>query len=50
MMNKAWVRNITWITLLLLAAGMIALGWSREEWRTVLNKAVQICFQCIGLG
>lgn len=50
MMHKAWARNITWIALLLLAAGMIALGWCRGEWRTVLNKAVQICFQCIGLG
>ncbi|MCQ2458712.1 MAG: thioredoxin [Clostridia bacterium] len=47
-------RNICWIAVLLIAAGFIVYGtapeYAREEWRTVLNKAINICWQCVGLG
>ncbi len=36
--------------LLLLAVHMITVGVSRGEMSTVLNKAVNICLECIGLG
>lgn len=32
------------------AAGMIAYGISRGELSLVLNKAINVCFECIGLG
>ncbi|MDO5436533.1 MAG: CD1871A family CXXC motif-containing protein [Clostridia bacterium] len=48
------LRNICWIAVLLIAAGFIIYGtapeYAREEWRIVLNNAVNICYQCIGLG
>jgi len=35
-----------------LSAALIMLGWglSRGEMAVVLQKAVNICFECIGLG
>lgn len=38
------------LALLVLAAGMIAVGMLREEVELVLTKAVNICMECIGLG
>ena len=38
------------IAVLLAAAGMIAYGVARGEDVIILNKAIHICFQCIGLG
>lgn len=38
------------VALLVLAAGMIAVGVLREEVELVLTKAVNICMECIGLG
>ncbi|MDO4482977.1 MAG: CD1871A family CXXC motif-containing protein [Clostridia bacterium] len=53
-MNKHAIKNLVWIALLILAAGMICFGcletFAREEWRLVLDKAINICFECIGLG
>ena len=36
--------------LLLLAAGLIALGACSGEAQTVFVKATKICMECIGLG
>ncbi len=35
---------------LLLAVAFVALGVGRGEVSTVFQKAVNICFECIGLG
>lgn len=36
--------------LLIIAAGMIVYGVSRGEMAIAFNKAINICFECIGLG
>ena len=38
------------ITVIIAAAAMIAFGVSRGEMSVVLNKAINVCFECIGLG
>ena len=38
------------LALLALAAGLIAVGVGRGEAATIAQKAVNICFECIGLG
>ncbi len=43
-------KKIFKIALLLFAAAFIAIGISRGENTLVLQKAVRICMECIGLG
>lgn len=51
MHNKtACIKSIVRFLLLVLAAGFLACGFLRGEWETVLYKAVNVCFECIGLG
>lgn len=39
------------VLLLMIGAGMMAFGiLGREEHLIVLNKAIKICMECIGLG
>ena len=42
--------NILRIGIILAAAAMIAFGVSRGELSVVLNKAINLCFECVGLG
>ena len=53
-MKKPVFKNACWVLLLCAAVFGIAYGcaesFGREEWEIVLNKAVNVCFQCIGLG
>ncbi len=42
--------NILRIGVILAAAAMIAFGISRGELSVVLNKAIDLCFECVGLG
>ena len=46
-----WLREKRW-GLLMLALGIafIALGVLRGEHWTVLEKAVRVCLECIGIG
>ena len=48
-MDEKKRRIITW-TLLVISAVMIAAGVFRGEALAVLNKAVKVCMQCIGIG
>ncbi|MBD5514978.1 MAG: thioredoxin [Lachnospiraceae bacterium] len=43
-------KSIIQITAFLTAAFFILYGMVRGEVSVVLNKAVNICFECIGLG
>lgn len=43
-------KNFFKISLLLIAAAFIAIGILRGENMLVLQKAVRICMECIGLG
>ncbi|MDY6065434.1 MAG: CD1871A family CXXC motif-containing protein [Finegoldia sp.] len=47
-MNK-FSRKIALIPILL-GAGMIFIGANRGEVDIVLNKAIRICLECIGIG
>ena len=42
--------HLVQFALLLTAAGFIAYGVSRGEMAVVLQKAINICLECIGLG
>jgi len=43
-------KTVVQLGLLLIAAVFIIVGCIRGEAATVLKKAVNICFECIGLG
>ena len=42
-------RKLPWI-LLTLFLGLMAAGLLTGEYRTVLEKAVTVCLDCIGIG
>ena len=44
--TKTNIRN----TILVVAVAFIAIGMLREEHLVVLQKAVNICLECIGVG
>ncbi|MDE7291954.1 MAG: hypothetical protein K2N58_07905 [Treponemataceae bacterium] len=48
--SKLLQKNFFKISLLLIATAFIAIGISRGENTLVLQKAVRICMECIGLG
>jgi len=49
-MNKQAQSRLPAILALLLAVAMIAVGLLRDEHLVVLQKAVNICLECIGIG
>ena len=49
-MNKQAQSRLPTILALLLAVAMIAVGLLRDEHLVVLQKAVNICLECIGIG
>lgn len=48
--SKLLQKNFFKISLLIIATAFIAIGISRGENTLVLQKAVRICMECIGLG
>ena len=54
--RRCWVktedkrRRLAGLVALTLAAVLIVIGVHRGEVQTVAQKAVNICFECIGLG
>ncbi len=46
MSKRAWIST----ALLVVAAAFIVLGAVRQETAVVLQKAVNICLECIGIG
>lgn len=48
--RSCFLRNLCWIVLLAAGVFCVWYGVAREEWDIVLNKAIMICYQCIGLG
>jgi len=47
----AWKSKLLWQILLgITALTFLIIGISRGEVRTVFDKAVRICLECIGLG
>ena len=47
MANK---NKILQFLLILIAIAFIALGFLRSDNVEVLNKAIRVCFECIGIG
>ncbi len=43
-------RRIMQILILVLAVCAIAFGVYRQELSLIINKAIQICLECIGIG
>ncbi len=48
MKNKT--RNMITVCLLVASLVLIGLGVNAEEHKAVLNKAINICMECIGIG
>lgn len=48
-MDEKKRKIITW-TLLVVSVIMICIGIYRGEAVAVLNKAIKVCMQCIGIG
>ena len=40
----------SWMVLVPVAAVLVMLGLLQGDFQGVLNKAIRICFECIGIG
>lgn len=49
-MSKSRTLFLVRLVLLALACSLIAIGLSQSEALMVLQKAVKICLECIGIG
>ncbi len=47
---KESTRNIIMVFLFLTSVLLIGLGIHTQEHMTVLNKAINVCMECIGIG
>lgn len=43
-------KRVTQYVFLAMAVAFLLIGYKRLEFLTVLKKAANICFECIGLG
>lgn len=50
LMSKSRTLFLVRLVLLALACSLIAIGLSQSEALMVLQKAVKICLECIGIG
>ncbi len=44
------LRNKAWLVLMVIALGLITVGALSGEIKVVLNKAIYVCKECIGIG
>ena len=50
-MSKEFFKRVPWgAVALVLGLVMVSVGVLRGEPRIVLNKAIRICLECIGIG
>lgn len=51
-MSEKHILSSNWITLFFFLVGMVFLitGIWREEYTIVMEKAINICLECIGIG
>ncbi len=49
-MSPAKKRVVAQASVIAIAVAFILIGIFRDEVKTVLQKAVNICYECIGLG
>lgn len=47
---KAKHKNVISLALLVLSLALITLGLSQNQPQQVMEKAVQVCLECIGIG
>lgn len=45
-MKRKWIRR----GLIVVAAALIVAGIFRNDVNDVMNKAIRICYECIGIG
>lgn len=45
-----WLREKAGLLLLIAGVIFLAVGIARKEHSTVLEKAIRICLECIGIG
>ena len=43
-------RNLITLGCLLLGAVLVGLGLADGGWRDTMNKAIFLCYECIGIG
>ena len=48
--EKNIIKNIIRIILFITAVTLIIVGLENGGFRDVMNKAIRICFECIGIG
>ncbi len=44
------IKNLIRIVILILALGLTILGISGKGFQDVRNKAIRICYECMGIG
>lgn len=47
---RAKHKNVISLALLVLSLALISIGLSKNQSQQVMEKAVQVCLECIGIG
>ena len=43
-------KNKAGLAVLILAVSLIAYGLTKNQQKSVMNKAIRICMECVGIG